>query len=144
MSCIRNPKNIPIQKVASPLKGILNEYPSVSTSETSSRERGRGPTLHRADTLKPLPRDPPSRSYLSRLRQIHIVGPHRSTRPFESTLVFHLVFLLLFTALLSLAAKFPVHAARTAFISISVFGFVLLLGTIGLDAMLQSESLQAM
>ena len=115
-----------------------HRYPIVTIVERAPTNEHHQQTS-RGNTSKALPKNPPSWFGQCRPALVHFVGPDRLTAPYEATVLFHITLLIGFTALLSLAARFPVRAARTAFICISSFGFVLLLGTFLLDLALQRE-----
>ena len=126
-----------IQIIETYLKEDPNHHPFVSVPERPHTDEHKE-KVSRADTLKPLPPDPPSRFWIRQVESIHFVGPSRSTIPCQSIVLLHVAFLIVFFGFLSLVSKFPVKAARIAFASISGFGFVLLLGTVILDATIQS------
>ena len=119
-------------------KGEINQFPIVSIIEKASTDE-HDQESSRADTSKALPRKPASWFGRRYQASIGFVGPNRSTAPYEATVLLHLALLIGFTALLSLAARFPVRAARIAFMCISSFGFILLLGTFFLDLALQRK-----
>jgi len=124
---------------ASPIKEDLNYYPFVSIIEKASTDEYKYKASG-TDTLKPLPPNPRLRSRVRRKGWIHFVGPDRSTSPSETTVSCHVAFLLIFVALLSLAARFPVNTGRIALVCISGFGLILLVGTFVLDLAIQGTS----
>lgn len=63
----------------------------------------------------------------------NFVGPDAKTAPHNDTVVWNLVFLVMFFTSLCLAARFPTKELRIAFISISGFVFIALLVSVSVD-----------
>lgn len=130
-------------------KGHLNRDPIVSVIERAQTDEFRleWPIL-RANTSKPLPRNPQATSWFPRIRRPHswphFTGPARSTAPAEKNILAHVLMFLVFVGLLSLVSRFPIRGALIAFVCISGFGFILLLGTIVLDLTIHSKSIHQM
>ena len=63
----------------------------------------------------------------------NFVGPDRQTTPYNDTVVWNLIFLVIHFTSLCLAARFPCWEVRTAFVSISTFVFIALSGLVSID-----------
>lgn len=61
------------------------------------------------------------------------VGPDHRTAPHNDTVVWNLIFLVIFFASLCLAARFPAKEVRIAFVSISGLVFIALSASVSID-----------
>ena len=96
------------------------------------------------------PSPPASRSQIRKDRKrpakpeqalFHFVGPDHSANPQENTILWCLVFLVIFIVFLSIAARFPVKAVRVVFVSFSGVGLVALAMAVIADFITHGELL---
>lgn len=73
----------------------------------------------------------------------NFVGPDHETTPHNETVIWNLMFLVIFFASLCLAARYPTQGVRIAFVSISGLVFILLSGSVSLDLVNQGRSMRA-